>query len=327
MNSLNKPKTSIKKQINILKDKGILFDKYSEDQAFVFLQNNSYLFKVKAYCNTYKQKDKGGNKLKYQNLDFAYLVDLSTIDMHFRRFIIRFMLDLEHALKTKIIRDFNICKDDGYACVSEFLAQNSHTMDFLDKEISKINSLKFKNKDLNSITQYILSNYEKDLAIWNFIEVIQFGNFLEFCKFFYNKYHNIEFNSIQNELFNIKFLRNAAAHNNCMLANLKDNIQEPQKRIIDEIYRLKIFKNKTRNFIKNSMKNRVINDFIAALVVYNQICKSQKMKFYCFSELYQLFCDRAVRNHNYYKTEKIIKARYLFCAKIVKYFKILNTIS
>lgn len=39
-----------------------------------------------------------------------------------------------------------------------------------------------------------------------------------------------------------------------MLANLKDNINNPQNDVINEIYRLKIFKNKTRNYIKNQMK-------------------------------------------------------------------------
>ncbi len=37
-----------------------------------------------------------------------------------------------------------------------------------------------------------------------------------------------------------------------MLANLKDNINNPQNDVINEIYRLKIFKNKTRNYIKKS---------------------------------------------------------------------------
>lgn len=56
----------------------------------------------------------------------------------------------------------------------------------------------------------------------------------------------------QNGLHNIKFIRNSTAHNNSMLANLKDNINNPQNDVINEIYRLKIFKNKTRNYIKKS---------------------------------------------------------------------------
>ena len=88
MGNQDKPKLSIKKQIERLKSKGIKFEFYSETDAYYFLQNNSYLFKLKAYCNTYKKKDALGKTLPYQDLDFAYLVDLSIIDMHLRRFLI-----------------------------------------------------------------------------------------------------------------------------------------------------------------------------------------------------------------------------------------------
>ena len=57
MGNQDKPKLSIKKQIERLKSKGIKFEFYSETDAYYFLQNNSYLFKLKVYCNTYKKKD------------------------------------------------------------------------------------------------------------------------------------------------------------------------------------------------------------------------------------------------------------------------------
>lgn len=126
MSKQEKPKLSIKNQIEKLKQKGVKFEIFNEDKATKFLQNNSYLFKVKAYCNTYKQKDKDGKTLPYQNLDFAYLVDLSTIDMHLRRFIIRLTLDMEHILKTKLMRDFNNSASDGYDIVAEFLKKDSY---------------------------------------------------------------------------------------------------------------------------------------------------------------------------------------------------------
>ncbi|WP_281529623.1 Abi family protein [Campylobacter hominis] len=166
-----------------------------------------------------------------------------------------------------------------------------------------------------------LKKYGKDLAIWNFIEIIQFGSLIAFVCFFYERYPNKEFNKIKNGLHNIKFLRNSAAHNNSMLANLKDNINSPQNDVINEIYRLKIFKNKTRNYIKNQMKNRTINDFIVALFIYNKICKSKTMKLHCFDDLHKLFQNRLIRNYNYYKRSKTIKQRYLFCLRIIKYFQ------
>jgi len=273
------------------------------------------VFKVKAYCNTYKQKDKDGKTLPYQNLDFAYLVDLSTIDMHLRRFIIRLTLDMEHILKTKLMRDFNNSASDGYDIVAEFLKKDSYVDNFIDEQIKK------SSKPMTP-AQFILRDYKKeDLAIWNFIEVIQFGHFINFAKFFYEKYTNDDFNKIKDSLFNIKCIRNACAHNNCILADLKDNISQPQRQTIDKIFNKKIFKNLTPKGISNNLKNQTINDFITLLFVYDEICKSKDMKKYCYIELVELLTKRLLRNKVFYKNNILIKARFRFCTRIINYLK------
>lgn len=60
MSSNNKPKVSANKQIDLLKSKRVTFFKYREKDALKFLQQNSYLFRVKSYCNTYKEKNSHG---------------------------------------------------------------------------------------------------------------------------------------------------------------------------------------------------------------------------------------------------------------------------
>ncbi|KEA45828.1 hypothetical protein CR66_05310 [Campylobacter mucosalis] len=317
----NKPKLSIAKQIEHLKQKGIKFESYSEKEAYVFLQNNSYLFKAKAYLNTFKEKDSLGKTLEYKDLDFKHLVDLSTIDMHFRRFLVRLTLDLEHILKSKIMRDFNNSPYNGYEIIADFLAQNSYADDFIKNQLNNINRRIEANKDLSAPTEFILKKYQRDLAIWNFIEITQFGIFIEFANFFYEKHKNKEFDAIKHSLFNVKFLRNACAHNNCILANLKDNIRNPQRQSLDIIFGLKIFKKKDINFIKKQMMNRSINDFVTTVLVYDKICRSSHMKYYCYSELYDLMIGRFLKNKDLYKKSKIIKRRYIFCLRILKFLK------
>ena len=99
---IKREKLPIPGQIEHMKKKGIKFEKMSEADASRFLQNNNYYFKLKAYCKNYGKNVNG----EYQDLDFAYLVDLSTIDMHLRKFIIKVSLDVEHFLKVKLLRDF-----------------------------------------------------------------------------------------------------------------------------------------------------------------------------------------------------------------------------
>lgn len=323
----NKPKLNIKQQINRLKNNGIKFIIFSESEASKFLQDHSYLFKVKAYCNTFKEKDSNNKTLPYRNLDFALLVDLSTIDMHFRRFIIRLTLDIEHALKTKLMRGFNLSGDNGYDAVKDFLTSSKYVRNFILDEINKTNNNILQKRDLISTNQFILSKYNTDLAIWNFMEIIQFGHLIEFMKFFYSRYPNKNFKKIENSLFNVRCLRNGAAHNNSLLANLKDNIQNPQIEIINEIYRCQIFKNKNRKFIENSMKNITINDFITSLFVYDKVCNSENMKFHCYNDLKTLFDTRFVKKAKLYKDKSILKRRYMFCYRIINYLLKKQTLS
>lgn len=114
-------------QIEHLKERGISFHLYSEDDALIFLQENSYLTKVSAYRKNYQKHPAGPNKDKYINLDFAYLVELSKIDMHLRRLVMTLCLDLEHAIKVALMNDILDNPDeDGYNIVAVFIREKLH---------------------------------------------------------------------------------------------------------------------------------------------------------------------------------------------------------
>ena len=158
-----KKKLTIDEQIEDLKKKGVTFEIMSEEEAKKFLRYNNYYFKLKSYAKNYPINPKNG---KYVNLEFAYLQELSTLDMHFRRFCLRLTLDLEHILKTKLIRDFNLNDScDGYQIILDYLTTNES----LSNELSSFKSFGYTAKDV------ILAKYSGNLAIWNFIEIIEFG--------------------------------------------------------------------------------------------------------------------------------------------------------
>mgnify|MGYP000609035935 CR=1 FL=1 len=99
--------------------------------------------------------------------------------MHFRRFCLRLTLDLEHILKTKLIKDFNLNDScDGYQIVSDYLTTN----EALRNELTSFKSFGYTAKDV------ILAKYSGNLAIWNFIEIIEFGKFINFCEYYYRIY-------------------------------------------------------------------------------------------------------------------------------------------
>ena len=77
---------------------------------------NNYYFKLKAYAQNYTKYSKVDMRDKYINLDFAYLVELSSLDMYFRRVIVGLCLDIEHVIKTRFMRDItNIRKKTDIA--------------------------------------------------------------------------------------------------------------------------------------------------------------------------------------------------------------------
>ena len=124
---MRKKKLTVEEQVEYMKNEsGIKFNIISEDKALDFLTNNNYYFKLKSYSKNYEKYIKGDNAGKYINLEFAYLVELSKIDMYFRRIILKMTLDIEHFLKTQLLRDFhNNEHEDGYSIVDEFLKKTS----------------------------------------------------------------------------------------------------------------------------------------------------------------------------------------------------------
>ena len=118
MISPRRPKLTIEQQVEHLKNKGVAFTLCTEDQAVSFLKYSTFFFKVKAFDKDYDINPKTG---KYLNLDFAYLMELSTLDMHLRRLILHATLDLEHYLKVMLIREISENPDeDGYEIVERF---------------------------------------------------------------------------------------------------------------------------------------------------------------------------------------------------------------
>lgn len=145
----NRPKLTIENQVAYMKNKGITFDHCSEKDAVRFLQESTYFFKVKAFDKNYIAHPKTGH---YYNLDFSYLMELSTLDMRLRRLILHATLDIEHFLKVQLIRDVSSNPvEDGYQIVEKFFSENS----------SVKNSISEKSK--NSMCKDLVEKLESEI--------------------------------------------------------------------------------------------------------------------------------------------------------------------
>lgn len=313
MDKFGKPKQNISDQVNVYmkKDKGILFNEIDELEAIQFLTNNSYLFKVKSYLKNYDKKPNG----KYINVEFAYLKELSTLDMYIRRYILKISLDIEHSLKTKLMRDISLDDScDGYEIVDKFLENNYNLKNYFIGHKQKLDN---GEKTGFSAKDNIIKKYGVDLSAWNLIEILEFGNFINFCKFYY-KDNDANFNDIKNNLESIRIIRNESAHNNCIIHNLTTQRDfRPSYNLID------LLKDKidlSQRAINKKMKIPTINNIVSLLFVYQKICNSKKMKKASLKEIVSLL-KKIKRKEKYFIKNSKITSSYFFIVKAFFHFK------
>ncbi|RXM74055.1 Abi family protein [Clostridium tetani] len=305
---MRKKKLTVEEQVEYIRDKsGIKFNIIREEEAKSFLSNNTYYFKIKSYAKNYEKYIEGENAGKYINLEFAYLVEISKIDMYFRRIILKMTLDIEHFLKVQLLRDFqDNDTEDGYSIIDEFLRE----YDYIEKNIDL--------KGKNSVCTDLVVKYKGDFAIWNIVEILSFNDFTKLYQMYYGKYKNKD--SMGRFLWSVRLLRNAAAHNSCLLNSLRTPYNYdviPNKMVINYLSKVKGISRTARG---NRMRNPVMHDFIVTLYVFNNIASSKEIKVSTMTELKDLVDNRISRNKEFFKKNQILTAHYDFAKKVIDYF-------
>ena len=74
-----------------------------------------------SFRKNYDKHPGGENKGKYIRLEFAYLVDMSIIDMRLRYRIVEMALDIEHHTKLQLLRKIDEYDEDGYQVAKEYI--------------------------------------------------------------------------------------------------------------------------------------------------------------------------------------------------------------
>lgn len=228
MNKIDKPKQTSKELIKMLKiDKGVTFKYTSEEKAEKYLEDVNNYLRTASYRKNY-QKYQNGKELvgKYIDLDFAYLQELSTIDMHLRNLITKMCIDIEHDLKVILLKhlESNVL-EDGYTIVESFLTANPYIVGKIEAasaspftgnlikkyfNVQRVFNPK-KNKKENKIFGF-------DCPVWVLMELLTFGDYIHFYEYYYGIYGTQPISTAMINL--VKSFRNGCAHNNCIIADL-----------------------------------------------------------------------------------------------------------
>ena len=338
-------KLTLEEQIEDLKSKNIQFDSVSdnekgmmtEDDARRFLRYNTFYYHLKHYAHAFEVYN-NSNITRYVNLSFGKMVELSKLDMYFRRIVLHMCLDVEHLLKTRLLYDITINpEEDGKNIVAKYIGT-----------LKSGSYLEIKSQHKDSILSQLVNNFpddQKELPAWKFVEVLSFGQFMAFYRFYYDEYTNRNAQSgsptFVKYLDNIRFLRNAAAHNSALLSDLNSKMDfEPTYNIKNIILEkkqkdAKSSGDKKRLFegidVGKQLKNHVVHDFVTLLFLYRDLLKnSLDAGMYCrtmmeLDTLFNIDNGRMVLHKEMFSKDKALIQSYRFIIDVLAYIKQWNS--
>lgn len=316
---MSKPKLSAERLVAKMKnEKGITFEHMSEEDAVDFLKRKNNYYRLAAYRKNYDKRLNGENKGTYIGLDFAYLVDLSIIDMYLRNMIFQMCLDVEHDLKVQLLNDITANPDeDGYDIIISFISDN----EFLKEEIYKkrfstyvgdlINKFFTFETHKNANNKDIIDDVDIRCPIWAFVEIISFGTFINLYDYYY------DLNApVQKQLLNpIKSLRNACAHNNCIINNLRRGTTRPTRKVSQFVSSIPDIRSDAR---RKYLSSQPIFEFCSLLFVYDSVV-SENIKKHRYTELSSLISERMLKHSDYYSNQQLLSSAYDFIRKITEF--------
>lgn len=291
---------SSQKLIEKLEEKGVAFEIINKEEAAHFLSEHNYYIKLSSYRFNY-EKNKDG---KYVGLDFFHLKELSTVDMHLKFILLKICLNIEHSLKVNLLKDIEMKNLDAYEVAKKFLKAHPDTLKLIRKS-----------RD-TSYTKNLIDKHDENFPIWALLEVISFGEFVKFYQHYSIHYDYIGID--RSFIYNVKSIRNAAAHSNCLIHDLGRKSSDFNNRIRNKVdFAGMGIGNKSA---ENKLENKSINDFVGLMYVLDVAVKSDEIKKERLKELSFLFNNRMIRNCVHFKSNNLITSTYEFAKKIVDFY-------
>ncbi len=314
------PKKTPEELVRQMEEKNIRCDFKSKEDVIEYLREHNNYFRTASYRKNYEKYLEGVNKGKYIDLDFSYLTELATIDMHLRFIVMKMCLDIEHSLKVALLSDITENdQEDGYDIVENFLSCNDYIIKdiFYKSHSTYVGDLIQKHftfdTDCSEDGKIIIKGYTTDCPVWAFMEIITFGDFTRFYAAYYKKYPKKEnYDSIINS---VKSIRNACAHNNCLIYNLRKGSSNPTAKISQFVSTVSTVSKSER---KSLLSVRVVYELTALVYLYSEIVfepvKERRLK-----ELQDLIHNRMILHSDYFEKQDIVKSAYRFYKKIVDF--------
>ena len=205
---------------------------------------------------------------------------------------------------------------DGYDIVKLFLDQNQYIIGKLEATsaspfTSDLIHKYFTVQRINGKNKIIAYD---DCPAWVLLEMLTFGDFIRFYEFYYSSRNYFK---VSTPIINlVKSLRNGAAHNNCILADLAHGTSRAPQEISQAISKINSISSTQR---KKKLSCRPMLEFTCLLYVYKLVV-SEKVKYHRIQELKILFFERMPQKQGFFTSNELIKSNYSFACKVIKAF-------
>lgn len=283
---------------------GISFTNTSTEEARNFLTTNTYYQKLRSYLG--RTPEEG----EFAGLDFEDLVELSKIDFSLSRQVLTLALSIEHALKIQI---WHLVESEEADFLQKCLDQIDR--EWVDrwkakphksskrKKPPKFSKLKIQTTDYSRAYLDAPSKYKTEwpnvlnCELWELLESLLFGQVIDLYDTALQEGESKK-GIPRHYLKRIQELRNAAAHENCLLVRASTTGDEPKEWEpvddcdIDSVFP-SCFHNTSVSHLavekkQEGLSRLFLHDFCILLHVHDRLVESTGMKGHALLELEKL---------------------------------------
>ena len=296
-----------KEQVRHCEQKGVQFNDISKTKAIQYLEENNNYFKLRSFRKNFIKDNSG----KYVHLDFADLVDLSILDNRLRRLLLEMSISIEHFSKVHLLKILQERELDGCQIITDYVAQLTSL--HKDRLLTDL----YKNRNSVYCGNLCRKYCADDLTgcpVWVFIEIVSFGQYLHFYEFCVDRTKNKELNRRLYLMRVVKDLRNACAHNNCIINDLRfigPKTNNPPLEVQSALSMLNLSKAQRQKYLRRSATYQII----VTLYTHKEIVRSHGVHKHICDEL-KAFKERISRDRDYQYND-IIKSIFNILIRII----------
>lgn len=270
-----KPMLTPKEQVELLKAKGVTFERCGEEQAIEALTERDSFLHIASYRKLFPKHEDGPDEGKYIGLDFADLIDLDELDGAIRSTFLSLANDIERISKAQLLgRIAQQECEDGYSIIARFMeSQDAGYRKAIRRDLERRRDTDGSG---DTYSGGLISRYENGMPVWVFLEVEPFGTQLAFMLFCARQWGDDSLRDRHYELTYVKAVRNCCSHLSCIVNGFTDAHRSAydtpfsvQRWLTDK----GIKSTKTR---RSKLKNRRMQQLVTTLAAFDTIggCKS-----------------------------------------------------